>query len=72
MFEYAKALEFPVKIDRPNARLAKLIMTQLGGPNGELGASMRYLNQRYAMPLREAAAALTDIGTEECTHICCL
>lgn len=69
MFHYAKALEFPVKISRPNARLAKMIATQLGGPNGELGASMRYLNQRYAMPLREGAAVLNDIGTEELGHM---
>ncbi|MBQ3940731.1 MAG: manganese catalase family protein, partial [Oscillospiraceae bacterium] len=64
MFEYTKALQYPVKIARPNAKLAKMIMSQLGGPNGELGASMRYLNQRYAMPLREVAGSLTDIGTE--------
>lgn len=69
MFEYMKSLEFPVKIARPNARTAKMIATQLGGPNGELGASMRYLNQRYAMPLREAAATLSDIGTEELGHM---
>ena len=69
MFAYTKALQHPVKIARPNARLAKWITSQLGGPNGELGASMRYLNQRYAMPLREVAAALTDIGTEELSHM---
>ena len=69
MFEYTKALEYPVKIARPNARLAKMIMSQLGGPNGELGASMRYLNQRYSMPLRELSGALTDIGTEELSHM---
>jgi len=58
-----------VKIARPNARLAKMIMSQLGGPNGELGASMRYLNQRYTMPLRELQGLLTDIGTEELSHM---
>ena len=69
MFQYEKALQYPVKIARPNARLAKMIMSQLGGPNGELGASMRYLNQRYTMPLRELQGALTDIGTEELSHM---
>ncbi len=69
MFDYTKALQYPVKIARPNAKLAKMIMSQLGGPNGELGASMRYLNQRYAMPLREVAGSLTDIGTEELSHM---
>lgn len=69
MFEYSKALQYPVKIARPNARLAKMIITQLGGPDGELGASMRYLNQRYTMPLRELAGLLTDIGTEELSHM---
>ena len=58
-----------MKIARPNARLAKMIMSQLGGPNGELGASMRYLNQRYTMPLRELQGLLTDIGTEELSHM---
>ncbi|MBR3267476.1 MAG: manganese catalase family protein [Oscillospiraceae bacterium] len=69
MFQYEKALQYPVKIARPNARLAKMIMSQLGGPNGELGASMRYLNQRYTMPLRELQGLLTDIGTEELSHM---
>lgn len=69
MFEYSKALEYPVKIARPNARLAKMIATQIGGPDGELGASMRYLNQRYAMPLRELSGILTDIGVEELSHM---
>lgn len=69
MFQYEKFLQYPVKIAQPNARLAKMISTQLGGPNGELGASMRYLNQRYAMPLRELSATLTDIGTEELSHM---
>ncbi len=69
MFQYEKTLQYPVKIARPNARLAKMIMSQLGGPNGELGASMRYLNQRYTMPLRELQGLLTDIGTEELSHM---
>ncbi|MBR3448213.1 MAG: manganese catalase family protein [Oscillospiraceae bacterium] len=69
MFQYEKALQYPVKIARPNAKLAKMIMSQLGGPNGELGASMRYLNQRYTMPLRELQGLLTDIGTEELSHM---
>ena len=69
MFQYEKSLQYPVKIARPNARLAKMIMSQLGGPNGELGASMRYLNQRYSMPLRELSGLLTDIGTEELSHM---
>lgn len=69
MFMYEKFLQYPVKIAQPNARLAKMISTQLGGPNGELGASMRYLNQRYSMPLRELSATLTDIGTEELGHM---
>ena len=69
MFQYEKTLQYPVKIARPNARLAKAIMSQLGGPDGELGASMRYLNQRYTMPLRELQGLLTDIGTEELSHM---
>lgn len=69
MFQYEKTLQYPVNIAQPNARLAKFITTQLGGPNGELGASMRYLNQRYSMPLRELSATLTDIGTEELSHM---
>ena len=72
MFQYEKALQYPVKIARPNARLAKAIISQLGGPDGELGASMRYLNQRYTMPMRELQGILTDIGTEEPVHRCCL
>ena len=69
MFQYEKALQYPVKIARPNARLAKAIISQLGGPDGELGASMRYLNQRYTMPMRELQGILTDIGTEELGHM---
>ena len=62
MWQYQKALQYPVKIKQPNAKLAKMVITQLGGPDGELGASMRYLNQRYTMPLRELSGLLTDIG----------
>ena len=69
MWRYEKRLQFPVKIQTPNARLAKAIVSQLGGPDGELAASLRYLSQRYAMPTRENMALLTDIGTEELTHM---
>ena len=69
MWRYDKRLQFPVKIQRPNARLAKAIVSQLGGPDGELAASLRYLSQRYAMPTRENMALLTDIGTEELAHM---
>ena len=65
MWIYEKTLQYPVKIGKPNPALAKLIITQLGGPDGELGASMRYLNQRFSMPYREVVGMLTDIGTEE-------
>ena len=69
MWIYEKKLEYPVKISKPDPALAQLITTQLGGPDGELGASMRYLNQRYSMPYREVAGSLTDIGTEELSHL---
>ena len=69
MWRYEKRLQFPVKIQTPNARLAKAIVSQLGGPDGELAASLRYLSQRYAMPTRENMALLTDIGTEELGHL---
>lgn len=62
MWNYEKRLQFPVKIKEPNARLAQFIISQYGGPDGELGASMRYLSQRYTMPYREVAGLLTDIG----------
>ena len=65
MFIYEKKLQFPVKIATPNAKLAAFIISQYGGPDGELGASMRYLSQRYSMPYAEAKGLLTDIGTEE-------
>ena len=65
MFQYSKKLQYPVRIRRPNPALAKIILTQYGGPDGELGASLRYLSQRYAMPFDELKGLLTDIGTEE-------
>ena len=64
MWAYEKKLQYPVNIKTPNPALAKLIITQLGGPDGELGASLRYLSQRYAMPYSEVVGILTDIGTE--------
>ncbi|MCR5141590.1 MAG: manganese catalase family protein [Ruminococcus sp.] len=69
MWKYEKTLQYPVNIKQPNAALAKVIITQLGGPDGELGAAMRYLSQRYSMPCREVQGMLTDIGTEELAHI---
>lgn len=69
MFVYEKKLQYPVKIARPNPKLAKVIISQVGGPDGELGASMRYLNQRYSMPFDELKGLLTDIGTEELSHL---
>ena len=69
MWIYDKKLEYPIKIKNPNAKLAKAIITQLGGPDGELGASMRYLNQRYSMPYNEVVGILTDVGTEELAHL---
>lgn len=65
MWIYEKKLEHPVRITRPNVKFAKLVITQYGGPDGELSASLRYLNQRYSMPTDMAKATLTDIGTEE-------
>ena len=69
MFLYDKKLQYPVKIDRPNPRLASIIISQYGGPDGELGASLRYLSQRYSMPFDELKGLLTDIGTEELGHL---
>ncbi len=69
MFVYEKKLQYPVRIARPNPKLAKIIISQVGGPDGELGASMRYLNQRYSMPCDELKGLLTDIGTEELGHL---
>lgn len=62
MWNYEKRLEFPVNIKESNADLAQVVISQYGGPDGEMGASMRYLSQRYAAPYREVAAILTDIG----------
>lgn len=69
MFVYNKKLQYPVKIARPNPRLASIIISQYGGPDGELGASLRYLSQRYSMPFDELKGLLTDIGTEELGHL---
>ncbi len=69
MWNYEKRLQFPVNITTPNAKLAQVIISQYGGPDGEMGASMRYLSQRYAAPYREVAGILTDIGTEELAHL---
>lgn len=69
MWIYEKRLEFPVKIKNKNARLAKAIISQLGGPDGELGAAMRYFSQRYAMPDRRVAGLLNDVATEELAHL---
>ena len=69
MWNYEKRLQYPVKITQTNPKIAKIILTQFGGPDGELAASMRYLSQRYTMPYKEATAILTDIGTEELAHM---
>ena len=69
MFVYEKKLQYPVKIANPNPALAKFIISQYGGPDGELGASLRYLSQRYSMPYPELKGLLTDIGTEELGHL---
>ena len=69
MWNYEKRLQFPVNIKEPNAKLAQVIISQYGGPDGEMGASMRYLSQRYSMPYKEVAGLLTDIGTEELGHL---
>ena len=69
MWQYKKQLQYPVNIKNPNPKYAKIIISQYGGPDGELGASMRYLTQRYSMPYDEVKAMLTDIGTEELAHL---
>jgi spore coat protein JC len=69
MFVYEKKLQYPINIKETNPKLAKLIITQYGGPDGELGASLRYLSQRFTMPLPELKGTLTDIGTEELVPI---
>lgn len=69
MWVYEKKLEYPVKIKRANPKLAKLIIAQYGGPDGELGAALRYLSQRFTMVTPQAVATLNDIGTEELAHL---
>lgn len=69
MFVYEKKLQYPVKVATPNPKLAAVIISQYGGPDGELGASLRYLSQRYSMPYPELKGLLTDIGTEELGHL---
>lgn len=69
MWAYEKRLQFPVKITKTCPKTAQLVISQFGGPDGELSASMRYLSQRYTMPCREIAGLLTDIGTEELAHM---
>ena len=69
MFKYVKTLEYPINIKKKDLRMAKFLVTQYGGSNGELGAALRYLNQRYTMPDDRGKALLTDIGTEELAHI---
>ena len=69
MWSYEKRLQFPVNIKEPNAKLAQVIISQFGGPDGELAASMRYLSQKFATPYKEVAGLLNDIGTEELAHL---
>ena len=69
MWEYEKKLQFPINIKKPNAKLASYIISQYGGPDGELGASLRYLSQRYSMTDNVCKGLLTDIGTEELAHL---
>ena len=69
MFSYNKRLQYPVNIKKKDLRMAKYLVTQYGGPNGELGAALRYLNQRFTMPDSRGKALLTDIGTEELAHV---
>jgi len=69
MWQYQKKLQYPINIKNPNPKYAQIIISQFGGPDGELGASMRYLTQRYSMPFDEVKGMLTDIGTEELAHM---
>jgi spore coat protein JC len=69
MFKYEKMLEYPVNIKKKDLKMAKLLVTQFGGPDGELGAALRYLSQRFTMPDEKGKALLTDIGTEELGHV---
>lgn len=68
MWSYEKRLQYPVKIKNPNPKYAQIIVSQLGGPDGEIGASLRYLTQRIAMPYSKIVGILTDVGTEELAH----
>ncbi len=68
MFQYEKRLQYPVRIKNPNPKYASIIVSQLGGPDGEIGASLRYLTQRIAMPYDEVVGILTDVGVEELGH----
>ena len=69
MWNYEKRLQYPVKITQTNPQIAQIIISQFGGPDGELGAAMRYLSQRYTMPYKEVTGILTDVGTEELAHL---
>ena len=69
MWNYEKRLQYPVKISQTNPKIAQIIVSQFGGPDGELGASIRYLSQRYTMPYKEVIGILTDVGTEELAHM---
>lgn len=69
MWQYEKKLQYPVKIKNPNPKYAQIIVSQLGGPDGEVGASLRYLTQRFAMPYSKVVGILTDVGTEELAHV---
>ena len=69
MWQYSKKLQYPIKITKPDPKAAQIIITQYGGPDGELGAAMRYLSQRYTMPYDDLKGLLTDIGTEELAHM---
>ncbi len=69
MWTYDKKLQYPVKIKNPNPQTAQIIISQLGGPDGELAASMRYLHQRYSCPYKDVVGILTDVGTEELAHL---
>ena len=69
MFKYEKTLEYPVNVKKKDIKMAKLLITQFGGPDGELGASLRYLSQRFSMPCEKGKSLLTDIGVEELGHV---
>ncbi len=69
MWLYIKTLEYPIRVSKPDVKMAKFLLTQYGGPDGELSAALRYLNQRYTMPTKKAQGLLTDIGTEELGHL---